>query len=115
MAPSCCPGCTRGSRTWSTTQDVVDNVGAPQPDRIRALVEAAGCELVFLPARSPDLSPIEEAFSKRKALIPAAAARTRTAPDQAIAAAPNAITAPDATGRLAHAGYLTRQAASKAL
>ena len=47
---------------------VVDNVGAHQPDRIRELVTAAGCQLVFLPAYSPDLSPIEEAFSKIKAL-----------------------------------------------
>jgi transposase len=60
---------------------VVDNVGAHQPDRIRELVEAAGCELVFLPAYSPDLSPIEEAFSKLKALVKAAAARTRAALD----------------------------------
>src|SRR3954447_13854968 len=37
---------------------VVDNVGAHQPDRIGELVAAAGCELVFLPAYSPDLSPI---------------------------------------------------------
>jgi hypothetical protein len=37
---------------------VVDNVGAHQPDRIRELVAAAGCELVFLPAYLPDLSPI---------------------------------------------------------
>src|SRR3954464_6802522 len=48
---------------------VVDNVGAHQPERIRELVAAAGCELVFLPAYSPDLSPIEEAFSKIKALV----------------------------------------------
>ena len=41
---------------------VVDNVGAHKPDRMRALVEAAGCRLVFLPAYSPDLSPVEEAF-----------------------------------------------------
>ena len=40
---------------------VVDNVGAHQPERIRALVEAAGCHVVFLLAYSPDLSPIEEA------------------------------------------------------
>src|SRR4051812_5019802 len=39
---------------------VVDNVGAHQPDRMQQLVTAAGCELVFLPAYSPDLSPIEE-------------------------------------------------------
>ena len=89
---------------------VVDNVGAHQPDRIRHLVAAAGCQLVFLPAYSPDLSPIEEAFSKFKALIKAAAARTRAALDAAIAAALNAVTAADVAGWFAHAGYLTRQA-----
>ncbi len=90
---------------------VVDNVGAHQPDRIRELIEAAGCELVFLPAYSPDLSPIEEAFSKIKALVKAAAARTRAALDTAIAAALNAVTAADAAGWFSHAGYPTRQAA----
>jgi transposase len=89
---------------------VVDNVGAHQPDRIRALVAAAGCALVFLPAYSPDLSPIEEAFSKIKALIKAAAARTRAVLDAAIAAALNAVTAADVAGWFAHAGYLIRQA-----
>jgi transposase len=58
---------------------VVDDVDAHQPERIRALVAAAGCELVFLPAYSPDLSPIEEAASLIKALVKAAAARTRAA------------------------------------
>jgi transposase len=90
---------------------VVDNVGAHQPDRIRELVEAAGCQLVFLPAYSPDLSPIEEAFSKIKALVKAAAARTRAALDAAIAAALDAVTAGDAAGWFSHAGYPTRQAA----
>jgi transposase len=89
---------------------VVDNVGAHQPDRIAELVAAAGCELVFLPAHSPDLSPIEEAFSKIKTLVKAAAARTRAALDAAIAAALDAVTATDVTGWFAHAGYLTRQA-----
>ncbi len=89
---------------------VVDNVGAHQPDRIRRLVAAAGCALVFLPAYSPDLSPIEEAFSKIKALIKAAAARTRAVLDAAIAAALNAVTAADVAGWFAHAGYLAQQA-----
>jgi len=89
---------------------VVDNVGAHQPERIRALVAAAGCQLVFLPAYSPDFSPIEEAFSKIKALVKAAAARTRTALDRAIAAALEAITAADIAGWFSHAGYLSRQA-----
>jgi transposase len=66
---------------------------------------------VVLPAYSPDLSPIEEAFSKIKALVQAAAARTRAALDAAIAAALDAVTATDAAGWFSHAGYLTRQAA----
>jgi transposase len=90
---------------------VVDNVGAHQPERIRELVAAAGCRLVFLPAYSPDLSPIEEAFSKIKALVKAAAARTRAALDAAIAAALDAVTAVDAAGWFSHAGYPARQAA----
>jgi transposase len=89
---------------------VVDNVGAHQPERIRALVEAAGCRLVFLPAYSPDLSPVEEAFSKIKTLVKEAAARTRAALDAAIAVALAAVTAADAAGWFGHAGYLTRQA-----
>jgi transposase len=90
---------------------VVDNVGAHKPDRIRALIEAAGCLLVFLPAYSPDLSPIEEAFSKLKTLIRAANARTRAAPDAAIAAALAAVTTADAAGWFTHAGYPIQQAA----
>jgi transposase len=90
---------------------VVDNVGAHQPDRIRHLVAAVGCALVFLPAYSPDLSPIEEAASLIKALIKAAAGRTRAALDAAIAAALAAVMAADVTGWFSHAGYLTRQAA----
>ena len=90
---------------------VVDNVGAHKPDRMRALVEAAGCRLLFLPAYSPDLSPVEEAFSKIKTLIKAAGARTRAALDAAIAVALAAVTATDAAGWFAHAGYPTPQAA----
>jgi len=90
---------------------VVDNVGAHKPDRMRALVEAAGFRLVFLPAYSPDLSPVEEAFSKLKTLIKAAGARTRAALDAAIAGALAAVTASDAAGWFAHAGYSAPQTA----
>jgi hypothetical protein len=63
-------------------------------------------------ARLPRLlSPIEEAFSKIKALIRAAGARTRAALDQAIAAALEAVNPADAAGWFANAGYPTRQAA----
>ncbi len=101
LLPSLAPG----------TVVVVDNVGAHQPDRIREPVAGAGGELVFLPAYSPDLSPIEEAASLIKALIKAAAARTRAALDAAIAAALDAVTAADIAGWFSHAGYPSRQAA----
>ena len=90
---------------------VVDNVGAHKPERMAQLVGAAGCELVFLPAYSPDLSPVEEAFSKIKTRVKAAGARTHQALDAAIAAALDAVTAADAAGWFSHAGYLPRQAA----
>jgi transposase len=73
------------------------------------VVHAAGCELVFLPAYSPDLSPVEEAFSKIKTRVKAAGARTRQALDAAIAAALEAITSADAAGWFIHAGYPTPQ------
>ncbi len=41
------------------------NIGA----RVRQLIEARGCQLPFLPAYSPDYSPIEETFSKVKAFL----------------------------------------------
>ncbi len=77
---------------------VVDNVGAHKPERMHQLVHAAGCELVFLPASSPDLSPVEEAFSKIKARVKAAGARTHRALDAAIAAALETVTPADAAG-----------------
>jgi transposase len=56
---------------------VLDNLGAHKGERVRELVERRGCELRFVPAYSPDLNPIEEAFSKVKALLRKAATRTR--------------------------------------
>jgi transposase len=50
--------------TLSERQVVVfDNLEAHRPRRIRELVKERGAELVFLPTYSPDLNPIEEAFS----------------------------------------------------
>jgi len=43
---------------------------------VRRAVEAAGCRLLFLPPYSPDLNPIENAFSKLKGLLRKAAERT---------------------------------------
>lgn len=84
---------------------VMDNLGAHKTDRVRELIEGRGCELWFLPAYSPDLNPIEEAFSKVKALLRKAAARTREALVEAMGAALAAVTPRDAAGWFAHCGY----------
>jgi len=83
----------------------MDNLGAHKRPRVRELIEAAGCEVWYLPAYSPDLNPIEEAFSKLKAALRKAAARTKEALLEAIASALAAITAEDAAGYFAHCGY----------
>jgi len=58
---------------------VLDNLGAHKGERVRELIEERGCELLFLPPYSPDLNPIEEAFSKVKGLLRRVGARTRKA------------------------------------
>jgi len=83
---------------------VLDNLGAHQTARVRELIEGEGCDLVFLPSYSPDLNPIEEAFSKVKDLVRKAAERTREALNGAIARALEAVTPSDVVGWFAHCG-----------
>ena len=55
---------------------VMDNLGSHKRPSTRALIEAAGAKLVFLPPYSPDFNPIEKAFAKLKAMLRAAEQRT---------------------------------------
>jgi len=55
---------------------VMDNLSSHKGSRVRTLIEAAGAQLRYLPPYSPDLNPIENAFSKLKALLRKAAERT---------------------------------------
>jgi transposase len=84
---------------------ILDGLGAHRTDRVRELVEATGADLLFLPPYSPDLNPIEEAFSKVKNIVRKAQARTREALVEAISLALSAITLEDAMGWFAHCGY----------
>ena len=84
---------------------VMDNLSAHKGERIKELIEGRGCQLVYLPAYSPDLNPIEEAFSKIKELVRKAEARTREALIEAIGSALSAVTAKDARGFFGHCGY----------
>ena len=87
---------------------VMDNLRQHQGPRTRELIEARGAELWFLPSYSPDLNPIEEAFSKVKARLRTAAARTHEALVAAVWAALRAITPSDARGYFTHCDYPTR-------
>jgi transposase len=55
---------------------VMDNLGAHKVAGVREAIEAAGGQLLYLPPYSPDLNPIENAFSKLKRLLRSAAERT---------------------------------------
>lgn len=96
LAPSLSPG---------QVVVMMDNLAAHKGEGVREMVEARGCEVLFLPPYSPDFSPIEEAFSKVKGLLRQAAARTREALVDEIGRALDAVTAWDARGWFAHCGY----------
>ena len=84
---------------------VMDNLSAHKGERVRALVEERGAELLYLPPYSPDLNPIEEAFAKIKNLLRKAEARTREALVEAMGQALSAVSARDARGFFEHCGY----------
>jgi hypothetical protein len=79
---------------------------------MRKLIEQRGCELIYLPPYSPDLNPIEEAFSKidledQGPPMRKAGARTREALVEAMGVAISAISAGDARSFFEHCGYRT--------
>jgi transposase len=84
---------------------ILDNLSVHKADSIRKALEARDCELLFLPPYSPDLTPIEQAFSKIKALLRGLGARTREGLLEAVRLAIDAVTREDAAGWFAHAGY----------
>jgi transposase len=55
---------------------ILDRLGAHRRPEVRTLIEAARCELVFLPSYSPDFNPIEFAFSWLKARLRSVGARS---------------------------------------
>lgn len=84
---------------------VLDNLSVHKAASIRQAIEARHCTLLFLPPYSPDFTPIEQAFSKIKALLRGLGARTKEALWEAMRVAVEAITSEDASAWFAHAGY----------
>lgn len=84
---------------------VMDNLSTHTGERVRQAISARGCQLLFLPSYSPDLSPIEEAFSKLKAFLRRVGARTPETLQEAIGQGLLTITPQDALGWFTHCGY----------
>jgi transposase len=84
---------------------LMDNLSVHTSGWVRDLIEERGCQLWLLPSYSPDLNPIEEAFSKVKTLLRKAKARTLQALFEATARALWAVSADDALGYFEHCGY----------
>ncbi len=84
---------------------ILDNLSVHKNDQVREQIEARGRRLIFLPAYSPDLNPIEHAFSKLKPLLSKAKARTQEDLESAIAAALATLTSEDARSWFNHCGF----------
>lgn len=84
---------------------VMDNLSCHKRAEALSSIEAAGARVWFLPAYSPDLNPIELAFSKIKQALRRAAARSVEALIAAAVAAMRSVTARDICGYFAAAGY----------
>jgi transposase len=90
---------------WPGAVVVADNLSTPKAAGVREAIEAVGARLVYLPPYSPDLNPIEFAWSKLKSYLRKAAARTTKALHHALSEAIAAISPSDAQGYFAHCGY----------
>jgi len=84
---------------------IMDNLSAHKVDGVCQLIEATGAKLIYLPPYSPDLNPIEQAWSKIKQILRSLKARTVEALETAVAEALRAITPEDAIAWFSHCGY----------
>jgi transposase len=88
---------------------VLDNLSAHKVEGIRKWVEGCGAQLLYLPPYSPDLDPIEQAWSKFKQFLRAAKARTAETLEKAVSEALKTITADNAVAWFRDCGYGIQQ------
>jgi transposase len=84
---------------------VMDNLSAHKVKGVREAIEAAGARLLYLPPYSPDLNPIEQAWSKLKNALRSIGARTLEALEQAVAQALLTLSPRDCRSWVEHCGY----------
>jgi transposase len=88
---------------------VMDNLSSHRGVRVRQLIESAGATLLYLPPYSPDLNPIEMAFSKLKQLMRSAGHRTVEALWSDTQRMLDRITPSDAHNFYRHCGYTIQE------
>ena len=88
---------------------ILDNLSAHKVVGIRERIEARGAQLIYLPPYSPDLNPIEKAWSKFKQFLRSAKARSQEALEQAVGDALKTITPDNAAAWFRHCGYGIQQ------
>jgi transposase len=86
---------------------IMDNLSSHKAVAVRRAIRSAGALLMFLPPYSPDLNPIEQAFSKLKTLLRKENARTREQTEQCIGTLLDRITAQECANYFRDAGYST--------
>jgi transposase len=84
---------------------IMDNLPAHKHREVRTFLRRHRCRLLYLPPYSPDLNPIEPAWSKLKAYLRATRARLWPALEQAVATGLRTITPQNAQGWFRHCGY----------
>jgi len=83
---------------------VMDNLGSHKMAEVARIIEQAGATVMYLPAYSPDLNPIEKMWSKIKAFIRKLRPSTKTQLDDAISSAFKQVTPSDCLGWFSSAG-----------
>jgi transposase len=84
---------------------VMDNLSSHKRRGVREAIEAVGAKLLYLPPYSPDLNPIEMAFSKFKRLLQTASERTVELLWRACGRLPEQFQEPECRNYFRHAGY----------
>jgi transposase len=84
---------------------IMDNLRCHKVAGVREAIEAAGATLLFIPPYSPDLNPIELAFSKLKTLLRARAIRTADALWKALGDLCGSFSPKECANYFRHDGY----------
>jgi transposase len=94
-----CPALREGSVV------IMDNLAAHRTEEVRAAIETAGSRVLFLPPYSPDLNPIEPAWSKIKTYLRSVGARSIELLERAVGEALRLVTSDDCRGWFRYCGY----------